>query len=193
MVERIYLLTNQEEKAVAKANLLSALDLQTVQFEILTERGDGVQVGQTLRFIGNNEGDPDFVGEIQRRSEDRLVVRSTAPLDQSARKNLRVDVDFNSFLYPISGSWKGQSVIRGMDLSCGGVAFYSTQKLEVGEVAEMVLPMTANPILLKIQVLRIRETNGPLTLYAGRFVDMIHDEETLVRRAVFDIQLKAAR
>ena len=193
MIERIYLLSNQEDKAVAKANLRSPLDMQTVQFEILTERGDGIQVGQTLRFIGNNEGDPDFVGEIQSRKEDRLVVRSTAPLDKSARKNLRVDIEFNSLLYPISGAWKGQRVIRGVDLSCGGVAFYSNEKLQVGEVAEMVLPMTANPLLLKVQIMRIRESNGPLNLYAGRFVDMIHDEETLVRRAVFDIQLQAAR
>ena len=193
MVERIYLLTNQEEKAVAKASLLSPLDLQTVQFEILTERGDGLRVGQILRFIGNNEGDPDFVGEIQRRKEDRIVVRSTAPLDKSARKNLRVDVEFNSLLYPIGGAWKGQRAIRGIDLSCGGVAFYCTEKLQVGEVAEMVLPMTSNPLLLKVQIMRIREVNGPLTLYAGRFVDMIHDEETLVRRAVFDIQLQSAR
>ena len=193
MVERIYLLTNQEDKAVAKADLLSPLDIQTVRFEILSERGDGIQVGQTLRFIGNNEGDPDFVGEIQSRKEDRIVVRSTAPLDKSARKNLRVDVDFNGLLYPVSGAWKGQRVIRGIDLSCGGVAFYCAQKLQVGEVAEMVLPMTANPLLLKVQIMRIRETDGALTLYAGRFVDMIHDEETLVRRAVFDIQLKTSR
>ena len=193
MVERIYLLTNQEDKVVAKANLSSPLDLQTVQFEVLSERGEGLQVGQTLRFIGNNEGDPDFAGEIQSRKEKRIVVRSTAPLDKSARKNLRVDVDFNGLLYPVSGAWKGQRTIRGIDLSCGGVAFYCTQKLQVGEVAEIVLPMTTNPLLLKVQIMRIREANGPLILYAGRFVDMIHDEETLVRRAVFDVQLQSAR
>ena len=51
----------------------------------------------------------------------------------------------------------------------------------------------ANPLLLKVQIMRIRESDGALTLYAGRFVDMIHDEETLVRRAVFDIQLKTSR
>lgn len=193
MIERIYLLSNQEDKALAKASLISPLDLQTVQFEVLTERGEGLQVGQTLRFIGHNEGDPDFVGEIQTRKENRIVVRSTAPLDKSARKNLRVDVDFNSLLYPISGDWKGQRMIRGIDLSCGGVAFYCAQTLQVGEVVEMVLPMTTNPLLLKVQIMRIREATGPLGLYAGRFVDMIHDEETLVRRAVFDIQLQSAR
>ena len=193
MVERIYLLSNQEDKAIAKASLLSPLDIQTVQFDVLSEPMDGLQTGQHFHFIGNNEGDPDFEGEIQSRTGDRIVVRSTAPLDKSARKNLRVDVNFSSLLYPISGSWVGQRMIRGIDLSCGGVAFYCTEKLEVGEVAEMVLPMTANPLLLKVQVMRIREKTGALMLYAGRFVDMIHDEETLVRRAVFDIQLQSSR
>ena len=192
-MDRTYLLMNDQDKAVAKATLASSLDGEVVQFRLQVERGARVEVGQTLRFIGNDESTPDFVGVVERRREDQIVVRSTAPLDKGARKNLRVDVQFRSLLYPISGSWKGRRVIRGEDLSCGGVAFYCSEPLQVGEIAQIVLPMTENPLLLQVQILRIHTGNSPLPLYAARFVDMIHDEEALVRRAVFDIQMAAAR
>ena len=190
---RSYLIVNDRDKAVGKAELASPLGGEVIQFRLLVERGEPIEVGQVLRFMGNEESTPDFEGRVERRREDQIVVRSTAPLDKSTRKNLRVDVQFSSLIYPISGSWKGQRVIRGEDLSCGGVAFYCTEKLQVGEIAQIVLPMTENPLLLQVEILRIHTDRGPLPLYASRFVEMIHDEEALVRRAVFDIQLMAAR
>lgn len=192
-MDRTYLLMNEQDKAVAKAALASPLSGEVVQFRLQVERGAPVEVGQILRFIGNDESTPDFVGEVERRREDQIVVRATAPLDKGARKNLRVDVQFRSLLYPISGSWKGRRVVRGEDLSCGGVAFYCPEPLQVGEIAQIVLPMTEQPLLLQVQILRIHTGDNPLPLYAARFVDMIHDEEALVRRAVFDIQMAAAR
>ena len=184
---------NEQDKAVGKAALASSLEGEVIQFRIQIERGVHIEKGQVLRFIGNEESTPDFVGEVQYRRWDQITVRATAPLDKTARKNLRVDVQFSSLLYPVSGSWKGRRVIRGEDLSCGGVGFYCTEQLQVGEIVQIVLPMTENPLLLQAEVLRIHTDRGPVPLYGSRFVDMIHDEEALVRRAVFDIQLMSAR
>lgn len=192
-MDRSYLLMNEQDKAVGKAALASSLEGEVIQFRLQVERGTPVEEGQILRFIGNEESTPDFVGEIQRRRGDQIAVRATAPLDKAARKNLRVDIQFSSLLYPVSGNWKGQRMIRGENLSCGGVGFYCTEKLQVGEIVQIVLPMTDNPLLLQAEVLRIHTDRGPVPLYGSRFVDMIHDEEALVRRAVFDIQLASAR
>lgn len=192
-MDRSYLLVNEQDKVVGKATLASSLEGEVIQFRLQVERGVHIEKGQILRFIGNEENTPDFLGEVQYRRWNQIAVRATAPLDKTARKNLRVDVQFSSLLYPISGSWKGQRLIRGEDLSCGGVAFYCTEKLQVGEMVEIVLPMTENPLLLKAEVLRIHTEGRPIPLYAAGFVDMIHDEEALVRRAVFDIQLTSAR
>ena len=97
-MDRSYLLMNEQDKAVGKATLASSLEGEVIQFRLQVERGDPVEEGQILRFIGNEESTPDFVGEIQRRRGDQIAVRATAPLDKAARKNLRVDVQFSSLL-----------------------------------------------------------------------------------------------
>ena len=69
--------------------------------------------------------------------------RSTiATLGEDARENLRIQTDFESVMYPITGYWKGQRAVKGHDLSCGGVAFHTPQALRPGEVVQVVLPVT---------------------------------------------------
>ena len=75
-------------------------------------------------------------------------------LDAGIRQNLRIPVRFESFLYPISGSWKGRAAIVSRDLSCGGIAFLSEKQLKVGEICEIVIPVTTEPLVLKLKILR---------------------------------------
>lgn len=56
----------------------------------------------------------------------------------------------------------------------------------------MVIPITSEPVILRLEVLRQRPTDREDTVfYAGKFVDMCNDEEVLVREAVFNIQLQS--
>ena len=114
---------------------------------------------------------------------------------QMARENLRIKTDFQSFMYPVTGRWKGQRPIWGHDLSCGGLAFYSeSPALKAGEVVEVVLPVTDEPLLLHLRVLReLNSDREGLLLYASRFIDICLDEEVSIRKAVFSIQLNAPR
>ena len=64
------------------------------------------------------------------------------------------------------------------------------QQLSPGEVAELVLPVTDEPLLLHLRVLRTLPTQEPVPLYAARFVDLILDQEIMIRKAVFAIQVK---
>ena len=57
----------------------------------------------------------------------------------------------------------------------------------------MVLPVTDSPLVVRTQVLRSLPNDGAkLPLYASKFVDLIHDEEALIRKAVFSIQINTA-
>lgn len=114
-------------------------------------------------------------------------------LDAEIRQNLRIPVRFESFLYPISGSWKGRAAIESRDLSCGGIAFVSKQKLEVGEICEIVIPVTSEPLILKLKILRAGEAGEEGVSYAAEFQNMVHEEESMVREAVFGLQLELDR
>ena len=86
-----------------------------------------------------------------------------------------------------------RSPIKAKDLSCGGIAFWSPILLEDREIVEMVLPVTDSPLVVKSQILRVLpDEASDQPLYASKFVDLIHDEEALIRKAVFSIQISAS-
>lgn len=146
-----------------------------------------------LQFIGMDEDLPPMSGQILSREDgDILRIKPLSELGENARKNLRVPVRFDSFLYPLSGSWRGRLPIVSYDLSCGGIAFFCDHPLGVGETAEVVIPITTRPLLLNLQILRTLPSGSPTPLYAARFMNVIHDQEVLLRKAVFSQQLRGS-
>ena len=122
-----------------------------------------------------------------------MVIQPTAALGPAARENLRILTDFESVMYPVTGHWRGQRTFKTKDLSCGGIAFWIDKPLEAREIVEMVLPVTDSPLIVKTQVLRqLEDDTSEMPLYASKFVDLIQDEETMIRKAVFSIQIDSA-
>ena len=128
-------------------------------------------------------------GRVTACHGNMISIAPVRTLGEDVRRNLRIPVRFESFLYPVSGRWRGRVPILSNDLSCGGIAFFCARKLEVGEIAQIVIPVTAQPLLLDLKILRQRPSGEPVPLYAGAFMDLLHDQEKLVREAVFGIQL----
>ena len=57
---------------------------------------------------------------------------------------------------------------------------------------ELVVPITAQPLLLRSEIIRKRPCSREgEEMYAAKFVDMCHDEEMMVREAVFNVQLSS--
>ena len=55
-----------------------------------------------------------------------------------------------------------------------------------------MLPVTDEPMVLKTRILRPIPTDEPVPLYASQFVDLILDEEIMIRKAVFSIQIRTS-
>ena len=73
------------------------------------------------------------------------------------------------------------------------MAFWADRPLEEREIVEMVLPVTDSPLIVKTQILReLPDDTTEKPLYASKFVDLIQDEEALIRKAVFCIQIDSA-
>lgn len=192
MAERLYLILDSKGTPLANALLVSPPDAEMLQIEVLNDKVDDVAAHREIQMIGIDDSTPNRVGVIVRQREDQLVIQPTAALDANARENLRILTTFSSVMYPVSGRWKGQKNVKGKDLSCGGVAFYSDCRLENREIVELVLPVTDQPLVVKTQVIRTLEEEGAPPLYAAKFVDLIQDEEALIRKAVFSIQIRTS-
>ena len=132
----------------------------------------------------------EYVSLVSTSEEGNVIsVEAVRRLDEEVRRNLRMPVRFDSYIYPISGAWKGRAPVISNDLSCGGISFFCARPLQVGERVQIVIPITSQPLLLETKILRQRPSGEPIPLYAGSFVDMIHEEERMVREAVFGLQL----
>lgn len=192
MQEHLYLILDSKGTPLANAVLESPPNSEVLQIRVLNDKVEEVAVHRELQLIGIDDSTPNRIGVIVRQRDDQLVIQPTAALDSNARENLRILTDFSSVMYPVSGRWKGQKAVRGKDLSCGGVAFYTTTPLANREIVEMVLPVTDHPLVVKTQVIRQMQEDGAPPLYAAKFVDLIQDEEALIRKAVFSIQIRTS-
>ena len=192
-MEYLYLILDSQGTPLCQAVLESPLAAETLQLRMLQDDPEDLTDCHDIQLIGLDDRLPARRGIITRQRGNLLLVHPTADLGAQARENLRVPTDFQSVIFPVSGSWRGQRAVLGHDLSCGGVAFHTMQPLEVGEVAELVLPVTDEPLLLRFRILRSLPSQAPVPLYAARFVDLILDQEIMIRKAVFSIQVSRSK
>ena len=189
-VENQYLVLDSRGEPLARAMLEGRQDTPTLQFEVLDNKTDAVMAHEQLQFLPIADSRQALLGRVQRCRGERVTVEKLQRLDSELRQNLRMPISFQTLVYPISGSWKGRRWVESNDLSCGGIAFFTNDPFKLRERFEMVIPITTQPVILRCEVLRQRPcAQEGRDMYAAKFVEMCHDEEMLVREAVFNVQL----
>ena len=188
--ERLYLLLDSVNNPLARGTLEGPPNGEIFQMLVLDNDVEKVTRHEVIVLMSMSGSEPPLQCRIVRQRGDRVALEKIASLDPDLRRNLRVPIKFDTFIYPITGRWRGRRAVKSIDLSCGGVAFYGDGGLDVGEKLEMVIPVTEEPVILRCEVLRRKELRNDKLLYAVKFVDMCEDEEVTVREAVFSIQLE---
>lgn len=189
---RTYLILDTQNHALANGALAAAPDAGPMRLNILNNKVDNVMAHEVVILLSASSEDLPIQCRILRQRGDTVLLEKIATLDPEVRRNLRVPVKFNTFLYALPDSpWTGRRNAQSIDLSCGGIAFYADCQLELHEQMEIVVTPTEQPVILRCEVLRKQELQNGRYLYATKFVDMCEDEEVVVREAVFSLQLQA--
>ena len=194
MSERVYLLLNDEDVPFGRGVLITAPDAPEIRVKLMDGGIDDIRENKLITLVGTVQTMPTLRGAVAKISDNMLVLRRVES-KEAVREVLRVDVAFDSLIYPISGQWCGRRKVEFSDLSCGGVSFFcdeAKEPMERSEVIEIVIPVTTQPLLLRCKILRSWEKGGRIC-YAAKFVDMCYDEEKMVCEAVFSIQLDQHR
>ncbi len=191
MRERIYLLLNDEDVPFGRGVLLTAPTASEFCVKLMDGGSDEIKENKLITLVGTRQTMPTLHGAVSAISGNTLKLRPVTS-KEDVREMLRVDVAFDSLIYPINGQWSGRRTVEFIDLSCGGVAFCCEEPLERGELIEVVVPVTPQPLLVRSKILRVWKKGGR-TCYAVRFVDMCYEEEKLICEAVFAIQLEQHR
>lgn len=184
-----YLLVDSGYIPLARAVLESPASGEIWQMQVLDGKIEDLLEREVLQLVSMRDGEPAMMGRVIRHHGDRIAIERLQKLSEDLRQNLRLPVNFSSFIYPLSGSWTGRRPVQSYDLSCGGIAFFISGRLESREQVEIVIPITEEPLLVRSQVLRAVPSSGPDQLYAAKFVDLCEGEEKLIREAVFSAQL----
>ena len=191
MEQSLYLMLDSKGTPIARGRVQGGTGGQYWQIQVEDGKIDEILAHKKLKLLSVLDTGPSYEGVIVRSRNDMIQLEVTK-INADAhdmRKNLRVVVEFHSFAYPLSGSWTGRREVVSNDLSAGGIAFFTDHSLQVGEQVEVVVPVTAQPLVLRCQVLGIRPSGRPsCVLYAAKFLDLCNDEETMLREAVFNLQ-----
>ncbi len=185
-----YMLLDSRNTTVARGYLESPPESPVWYIRVLDGGEKKVMEHEYLQLVSLDESAPDKTGRLVRCKDHVVILEPIQDLDDDVQQNLRVQVNFDSFIYPLSGKWKGRRKVVSHDLSCGGIAFYCREELQEKEELEIVVPITQNPVVLHISILRKRPSNADVQLYSAKFIDLVREEEALVREAVFGQQIQ---
>lgn len=193
MEQSLYLMLDSKGTPIARGRVQGGTGGQYWQIQVEDGRIDEILAHKRLKLLSIMDTGPSYEGVIVRSRNDmiQLEVTKIHADAHDMRKNLRVVVHFNSFIYPLDGGWTGRREVESNDLSAGGIAFFTDKSLRVGEQLEIVIPVTSQPLVLRCQVLGLRPTERTsCVLYAAKFLELCNDEETVLREAVFNLQLR---
>ena len=193
MAQSLYLMLDSKGTPIARGRVQGGTGGQYWQIQVEDGKIDEILEHKKLKLLSVMDTGPSYEGVIVRSRNDMIqleVTRINADA-HDMRKNLRVVVHFNSFIYPLGAKWAGRRQVESNDLSAGGIAFFTDHSLQVGEQVEVVIPVTAQPLVVRCQILRMRPTErASYVLYAAKFLELCNDEETMLREAVFNLQLR---
>ncbi len=180
-----------KEGPLAHAERQGAPDGSRLQLHITAGSAGDVERAELIQAVPMDSKLPMRMGKVVLRRENTVVLETATGKDIDARKNLRMPVSFESFAYFQRG---GRAAIRALNLSCGGIAFYCAAPMDVGEILEVVIPITLEePSIIRAELLRVQPGEGEERLYACKFLDLIPEEEARLREAVFHVQTRRGR
>ena len=178
-----------EHLPIAKGMIEGPTTGESIQILVLDKNAEMIKNQEVVEVV-DLSGGGSYRCCFARQKEDRVVLKKMMTLDPELRRSLRIPVRFQSFLYPIAHEWRGRKEIESIDLSCGGIAFYGNDEMHVGDRAEVVIPITANPLIVRIELLRKQELKNGRAYYTAKFADLCDGEEHMICEAVFSIQLQ---
>ena len=190
----VYLLLDSKGVPIARGRLEGPAHDVNWQIRVLDDKIDEVLKHKQFKLMSITDSDPSYEGTVVRSRNDMIQLEvKKVPFDsKNLRQNLRVAVQFKSFIYPLTGGWRGRWEIESNDLSCGGIAFFCSKELAGGERVEVVVPVTSQPLVVPCEILRRRPTEREdCPLFAAKFIDLCADEEMCLREAVFSLQLRS--
>lgn len=185
------LLIDNSLEILARGSVESSPNAPNIQIRIIDGQPSDVEEAETVQVVSMNNDRAARLGRLIHRRGDMLVLEPLGALSEDVRRNLRMPVCFESCVYPPQHAQKGRIPVKANDLSSGGISFFAHIEFLPGDEMEIVIPITKlSPLILNCQILRKLSESDGTSLYAAKFVDMINEQEMMIREAIFNVQFE---
>ena len=191
-VGELYVITGKNRTPLARAMLYGDPDAEAWQAELVSGDAAAVLAEDTVELVRLGEEMYTLVGRVKGQAGKYIRLERIIGRSGDARRSLRVPIDYDTYIYPVGGTWKGRCLVKCKDLSCGGIAFHLPMQLVLGERVDVVVRTQEEPLVIRGEVLRELEKTGDMNGYAVCFRDICPDEDALLCKEVFGVQLRAA-
>ncbi|MDR3765427.1 MAG: PilZ domain-containing protein [Butyricicoccus sp.] len=184
--EKKFMILDDTHEPLASATLLSQQGQDRI-FELTSTPSCNLEELPAVNVMSINS--TEFMawrGRVERVRDDRLYFHADERIDSRFRRHLRIGMSFRGYIYPIKISGPRLPIIS-KDISCGGIAFYSSVPLAPEQNYEIALPCTEPPLIVEIEVLRVLSEEKKL--YACEFVDLLPQEEAMIQECIFEYDL----
>lgn len=190
MRNKKYLLLTDDYVLISKGILVNSFPDGTMQLRITEGNMEIASEYKSICLIGDSREDDSNMCLVLRQNDDVIMVKKIKSLNPELRRSFRVSVEFDTFIYPVSGKWKGRYSAKSIDISCGGIAFYSKGDFQIGEIGEIVISNLSKPVIVKMQIIRKEAFKDGLIYYASKFINLSPDEDKEVCKSVFSVQVQ---
>ena len=106
--DKLYMILDSGNTPLAHCVIQGPAGGQTLQIQVLNGKEDDVAAHEVVELISMGRGGKDYQCRVLRQRNERFTLETIMELDPEFRRNLRVPIRFETFLYPITGRWKGR-------------------------------------------------------------------------------------
>ena len=193
MAEEKYLILSENDMVLCEAILVdSGADKVVMQVNENIKSLGGLEV---VKFHKMQSYAETYQGHIAQVTANTVTINNVVNISAQMRSELKVKIRFETHLTKVSvlGEVENQGSIPivSRDISCGGICFMAKADLDVEDTYEIVIPITAEPILADLKIVRKEFLpEEKLFVYGSKFIDFNIHGERILREAVFKLQMR---
>lgn len=149
----------------------------------------------TLYFKSLEKYDQIYRGSIEYIDGNAVFFKDFENISDELKNDLKVDYVHKTKITLIDEDDEEITMPVVMkDVSRGGVCFFTLESLKVGQVVEMVLEFTKEPLPVKLEIIRReRYPKDPHYYYGCKITSLNIVEESMLKQAIFRIDIENKR
>lgn len=149
----------------------------------------------TLYFKSLEKYDQIYRGSIEYIDGNAVFFKDFENISDELKNDLKVDyVNKTKITFLDEDDEEVVMPVVMKDISRGGVCFFTLESLKVGQILEMVLEFTKEPLPVKLEIIRReRYPKDPHYYYGCKILALNIVEESMLKQAIFRIDIENKR